>query len=122
LSNCSCEDARCVENTPSAPDHSPEAALLLAELHRRLLLAAAQLVPSQQDLFVRHFLQGRSLTELALVLGRTPNALRRARWALRRRLCTLLARDHLDYVEACDYVCLFPLSHGPSAPVKDNTK
>jgi DNA-directed RNA polymerase specialized sigma24 family protein len=109
-SDCSRADAWCVENTPCTPDHSPETVLLLAELRQRLLLAAAHCAPSQQELFVRHFLQERSLLDLAAASGRTPDALRHARRGLRYRLQVLLQQQGLDAAEACTYLMIQPRS------------
>ena len=81
-----------------------EADLLRGEFWQRIHAATAQLPPAARDLFTRHFVELASVQELAAASGRTPNAVRQALWALRRRLRALLEAQGLNEAEARDYL------------------
>lgn len=102
--------------TPGAVSDSPETLLIRAELHARIAAVVARLLPGQRTLFVRHYHQGQAAAEIAAALGRTPNAVRQALWALRHRLRVLFEEAGLDEEESAQYLCAAPTPLQSSAP------
>lgn len=78
--------------------------LIRAELRWRVRIAIILLPPSQQRLFLRYFVQGQSIEEIAHASHQKANAVRQALWALRNRMRTLLTQGGLDEAEAREYL------------------
>lgn len=73
-----------------APD--PEATLLRTELWAVIARSIDALIPSVQDMFLRHYLMGESIRSLAERTGRTPHAVEQALYRARKGLQSSLLR------------------------------
>jgi RNA polymerase sigma factor (sigma-70 family) len=87
----------------------PEQRMLRAQLWETMVQAIGELKPGQRRLLVAHYLEGRSIQELAAEDGRSPNAAEQALHRALVRLRGILARHGVDESEARSY--LFPPPH-----------
>jgi len=87
-----------------SPDPGPEEIVLQAEFFYCLLSAIEGLLPQQQALWTRHFLEGVRLVDLQEELGRTESALWQALCRLRKSLRRLLAGEGMTPEEIADYL------------------
>jgi RNA polymerase sigma-70 factor, ECF subfamily len=78
--------------SPQAPG-SPEDQVLEAMTNRTLLAAVKQLKPEQQECIVLRFLEGLSVSETALAMGKNDNAVKALQYRAVRALARLLPED-----------------------------
>jgi RNA polymerase sigma-70 factor (ECF subfamily) len=77
--------------TPPDPGPSIEQVVETAETRRELLSALAQLAPEQREVLMLRLMDGRSVTEVSEIMGRTPEAVRALQYRALQRLRRLVA-------------------------------
>ena len=109
-------DAASLEWEPVGTESEPTVVVMRAEVMTRILRASRQLTPAQRELFARYFLLEQTAIQVAALGQRSPNTVRQAVWALRRRLRRLLEQEGLDEEEAQDYLSGIAETHFTGLP------
>jgi len=109
-------DDRLIDVQVAGRDPSPEYYVLQRELQNRISCAVALLSTTQREIYVLRFVHNRSVQELAVASRRTPNAVRQALWALRKRLRAILEEQGFDVEEAGQYLCDISASRDAGQP------
>jgi RNA polymerase sigma factor (sigma-70 family) len=73
-----------------------------------ILLAVAELTPAQQDLFLRHALDGESVAEIATAQGKRRNTVQRSLSRIRERLRLALEQCGLKESDLREYLAASP--------------
>lgn len=84
-----------LDAAPQATADGPESQVLDALTNQTLLEAVRQLNPEQQECIVLRFLQGLSVNETALVMGKNDGAIKALQYRAVRALARLLPEDKL---------------------------
>ncbi len=82
-----------LESGPAQTTDGPESAVLDSMTNETLLAAVKQLNPEQQECIVLRFLQGLSVSETALAMGKNDGAIKALQYRAVRALARLLPED-----------------------------
>src|ERR1043166_8374208 len=92
-------------------DPGPEELTLVADMMERLLLPLSEMTLSQQQLFVRRFLESARMVDLQEEMGRSANALYVAIHKIRKRFKQLLEGYRMSWEEIAEYLSMLALFH-----------
>src|SRR5262249_16189016 len=82
-----------VLDTPLDGPHIPENAVVANMVNRRVLEAVRDLGPEQQECIVLRFMQGMSLAETALIMGKKSGAIKALPFRATKALARALSRE-----------------------------
>ncbi len=91
---------------PASSDASCDAVVLSGECGDCIRQAVRRLDPLVRDLFVRHYMHGETLTELAQATGNTPDGVRMILSRARKQVRATLERQGMTEGDADDYLAV----------------
>lgn len=92
----------------------PEVYLMNREFRQRVAAALQKLDPELRQMIFLTFWRGRSIQQIADMMGRKPDAVKQALYRARRQLRSLLERQGMDEAAASEYLArpsIFPVAH-----------